>query len=434
MNILLIGSGGREHAIAWKLAQSKKLNTLFTAPGNAGTAEAGINIELDLSDFSLVKEFILGKSINMVVVGPEAPLVDGFHDRFLEDPVLRDIPVIGPVKAGAMLEGSKDFANAFMTKYNIPTAAYKTFDHQNLEAAHAYLEASKPPYVLKADGLAAGKGVLIINDLAEAKKEITEMIKERKFGDASSKVVVEEFLDGIELSVFVLTDGSGYKILPSAKDYKRIGEGDTGLNTGGMGSISPVPFATQAFMKKVEDRIIKPTIEGLQKENIPYKGFIFFGLIMVNNDPYVIEYNVRMGDPEAESVIPRIKSDLLDLFVGVAEGNIASRDLEIDDRHTAAVFLVSGGYPGSYAKNKEIAGLDTIDNSIVFHAGTRKDSGDGKIYTNGGRVLAICSYGANMMEALRQSYENAGKVGFDGKYFRSDLGNDLHKFINPASE
>jgi phosphoribosylamine--glycine ligase len=434
MNILLIGAGGREHAIAWKLAQSKKLNTLFTAPGNAGTAEVGTNVELDLSGYKRMKEFIIGNNINMVVVGPEAPLVDGFHDRFLEDPVLKDIPVIGPVKAGAMLEGSKDFANAFMTKYNIPTAAYKTFDHHSLDAAHAYLEASKPPYVLKADGLAAGKGVLIINNLAEAKKEITEMIRERKFGDASSKVVVEEFLDGIELSVFVLTDGNGYKILPSAKDYKRIGEGDTGLNTGGMGSISPVPFATEAFMQKVENRIIKPTIEGLKKENIPYKGFIFFGLIMVNSDPYVIEYNVRMGDPEAESVIPRIKSDLLDLFMGVAEGDIADRTMEIDERHTAAVFLVSGGYPGSYAKNKEITGLDAVDNSIVFHAGTRKKEGNGKVYTSGGRVLAICSYGDNMEGALRQSYQNAGKVRFEGKYLRTDLGHDLHPFINPASE
>lgn len=434
MNILLIGSGGREHAIAWKLAQSPKLKNLYTAPGNAGTAEAGQNVELDTGDFAAVRKFIADHAINMVVVGPEAPLVDGFHDRFLEDPELRHIPVIGPVKAGAMLEGSKDFANAFMTRHNIPTAKYRTFDRGSIREAHAYLAASRPPYVLKADGLAAGKGVLILSDLEEARREVTEMIEGQKFGDASSKVVIEEFLDGIELSVFVLTDGKDYKILPSAKDYKRIGEGDTGLNTGGMGSISPVPFATAAFMEKVENRVIRPTIEGLKKENINYKGFIFFGLIMVANDPYVIEYNVRMGDPEAESVIPRIKSDLLDLFIGVAEGDIGSRTLEIEEKHTAAVFLVSGGYPGSYAKNKVITGLDDADNSILFHAGTRKDKGDNNIYTSGGRVLAICSFGDNMEEALQQSYKNAGKVNFEGKYFRRDLGNDLRQFMKPTAE
>lgn len=425
MNILLIGAGGREHAIAWKLAQSKDLNKLYTAPGNAGTSEVGTNVKLNTGDIAAIKEFITSHHISMVVVGPEAPLVDGLHDQFLDDPILKDIPVIGPVKTGAMLEGSKDFANAFMSKYNIPTADYKTFDINTLEEAYTYLEKATPPYVLKADGLAAGKGVLILTDLEQAKKELTEMIEGQKFGDASSKVVIEEFLDGIELSVFVLTDGTGYKILPSAKDYKRIGEGDTGLNTGGMGSISPVSFADNEFMEKVEQRIIKPTIHGLQQEGIRYKGFIFFGLIMVGNDPFVIEYNVRMGDPEAESVIPRIKSDLLDLFIGVAEGDIEGRQLEIDPRHTAAVFLVSGGYPGDYLKNKTITGMEQVQNSILFHAGTRKAEENGKIVTSGGRVLAICSYGSDMDQALSQSYQNAKKVNFDGRYYRTDLGFDL---------
>jgi len=428
MNILLIGAGGREHAIAWKLAQSKKLNKLFTAPGNAGTSQSGTNIQLDIGNYTAVKEFIIAQGINMVIVGPEAPLVDGFHDHFLNDPQLKDIPVIGPVKAGAMLEGSKDFANQFMTKYNIPTAKYKTFDIDSLAEAYAYLEASKSPFVLKADGLAAGKGVLILDDLENAKLEIKEMIQDQKFGDASSKVVIEEFLDGIELSVFVLTDGNDYKILPSAKDYKRIGEGDTGLNTGGMGSISPVPFANTEFMDKVEQQIIKPTIEGLKLEKIPYKGFIFFGLIKVGDEPYVIEYNVRMGDPEAESVIPRIKSDLLDLFIGVAEGNIANCALEIDPRYTAAVFLVSGGYPGNYTKNKVISGIGDVHNSILFHAGTRQDNALNQVLTHGGRVLAICSFGDTMEQALQQSYKNAEKIDFEGKYFRKDLGKDI---INP---
>lgn len=434
MNILLIGSGGREHAIAWKLAQSKKLNRLYTAPGNAGTAEAGTNVELDTGDLTAVRDFIRTHAIDMVVVGPEAPLVDGLHDQFLLDPELKEVPVIGPVRAGAMLEGSKDFANAFMTRHGIPTAGYKTFDLHSLEEAYRHLESAKPPYVLKADGLAAGKGVLILSDLEEARKELKEMIQGQKFGDASNKVVIEEFLDGIELSVFVLTDGKDYKILPSAKDYKRIGEGDTGLNTGGMGSISPVPFADQAFMEKVEERIIKPTIRGLQQDGIPYKGFIFFGLIMVGIDPFVIEYNVRMGDPEAESVIPRIKSDLLDLFAGVAEGNIAACTLETDPRHTAAVFLVSGGYPGSYEKNRVIHGLDEAKNSILFHAGTKKDKDTGSVLTSGGRVLAICSYGTTMEEALEQSYRNAEKITFNGSYYRKDLGFDLRKYTKPRSE
>ncbi len=427
MNILLIGSGGREHAIAWKLAQSPRLKKLYTAPGNAGTAEVGINVILDPGDIAGVKQFIADHAIDMVIVGPEAPLVEGFHDRFLEDSFLKGIPVIGPVKAGAMLEGSKDFANEFMTKYGIPTARYRTFDSATLDEAYAYLEASTPPYVLKADGLAAGKGVLILSDLEEAKREITSMIADGKFGEASSKVVIEEFLDGIELSVFVLTDGKDYKLLPSAKDYKRIGEGDTGLNTGGMGSISPVPFAGDTFMKKVEERIIRPTIEGLQQENIPYKGFIFFGLIMVGEDPFVIEYNVRMGDPEAESVIPRIKSDLLDLFEGVAAGDIGSRELVISPQHAAAVFLVSGGYPGSYEKNKAISGFEDAGDSILFHAGTKLVD-NSRIVTSGGRVLAICSLGPDMDRALEKSYRVAATIEFEGKYYRRDLGNDLRKY------
>ncbi len=425
MKVLIIGSGGREHAFAWKLSQSPLVTQLYIAPGNAGTSEVGENIKIDVNDFKAIKEFVLAKDIQMVIVGPEVPLVKGIHDFFLADTELMDIPVIGPTTKGALLEGSKDFAKNFMHKYGIPTAGYQTFDNQNIDKAPEFLKTLNPPYVLKADGLAAGKGVLIIDSYDEAVAELEEMIINEKFGSASQKVVIEEFLSGIECSVFVLTDGQSYKILPSAKDYKRIGERDTGLNTGGMGSISPVPFADEAFMKKVEKRIIIPTIEGLKSEGIIYKGFIFFGLIKVDGDPFVIEYNVRMGDPEAESVIPRIKSDLMELFIGIGNGNLQDKDITFDDRFCTSIFLVSGGYPGSYPKNKLISGLGKTNDCILFHAGTKIHPESNEILTNGGRVIAISSFGRTMKEALDISYKNASKISFDGKYYRKDLGKDL---------
>jgi phosphoribosylamine--glycine ligase len=422
MNILILGAGGREHALAWKIAQSPLLGKLYIAPGNAGTAAAGNNLEIDAEDFEAVREAVLKFKIDLVVPGPEAPLVAGVHDFFLADPQLKNIPVIGPVMAGAKLEGSKDFAKEFMQRYNIPTAAHKTFTPETLEAGKKYLESVKPPYVLKADGLAAGKGVLIINSLEEAERELGEMLG-GKFGSASGKVVVEEFLSGIELSVFVLTDGKGYVTLPEAKDYKRIGEKDTGLNTGGMGAVSPVPFATKEFMEKVEKRVVRPTIEGLQKENIPYKGFIFFGLISVEGEPYVIEYNARLGDPEAEVVMPRIKTDFVELLKAAAENRLSGMEIEFDRRTVTTVMLVSGGYPGSYEKGKIIDGLEQVTESIPFHAGTKRSGSN--VVTNGGRVIAVSSYGDNMKEALQRSYASAGLIRFDQKNYRRDIGFDL---------
>ncbi len=425
MNVLLIGQGGREHAMAWKIIQSPFLGQLYIAPGNAGTSQTGINTELNTNDFHQIKQFVLEKEISMVVVGPEEPLVNGIYDFFMDDPALKGVKVMGPSAKAALLEGSKDFAKGFMEKYHIPTARYKTFDKNNYNEAGTFMQTLQPPYVLKADGLAAGKGVLICDSFDQAENELKDMILNEKFGSASKKVVIEEFLKGIELSVFILTDGYSYKILPSAKDYKRIGEGDTGLNTGGMGSISPVPFVDQAFMHKIEKQIIIPTIQGLKAEKIDYKGFIFFGLISVAGNPYVIEYNVRMGDPEAESVIPRIKSDLLDLFSGVCNNNLDSKNLEIDDRYCTSVFLVSGGYPGAYTKGKVIEGLDNVKDSIIFHAGTALSEDKKSVITNGGRVLTVTSFGDGMDEALNQSYKNAGQVYFEGMYFRKDLGFDL---------
>ena len=423
MNVLILGSGGREHTFAWKLAQSPLLNNLYIAPGNAGTAAVGENIAVKVDDFSAVKALCIEKEIGMLVVGPEDPLVQGIHDFFLADDALKHIPVIGPQKAGAQLEGSKDFAKEFLFRHAIPTAAYQTFTSVNLTEGYAFLETLKAPYVLKADGLAAGKGVLILDSIKEAKAELKEMLTEAKFGAASAKVVIEEFLDGIELSVFVLTDGEHYKILPTAKDYKRIGEGDVGLNTGGMGAISPVPFADTVLMQKIENRIVKPTVQGLKKDGIPYKGFIFIGLINVNNEPIVIEYNVRMGDPETEAVLPRIKSDLLDLFQAVGKGCLNQKTLELDPRFASTVMLVSGGYPERYEKGKRITGIDRVKESLVFHAGT-KIAGN-EVHTNGGRVLAVTSFGDTMKEALNKSYDGAEKISYDAKYYRTDIGFDL---------
>jgi phosphoribosylamine---glycine ligase len=422
MNILILGSGGREHALTWKLAQSKKINRIFIGPGNAGTSELGTNLKIDPENFGQVKTAVLENEIDIVIVGPEAPLTLGIHDFFLNDNLLKTISLIGPDKSAARLEGSKDFAKDFLIRHNIPTAAYKTFDKSTINDVHGFLTTLSPPYVIKADGLAAGKGVVILDDIHEAEKEVVAML-DGKFGAAGQKVVIEQFLKGIELSVFIISDGFTYKLLPEAKDYKRIGVGDTGLNTGGMGAVSPVPFAGRDFMKKVIDRIIDPTMKGLSSDGIVYKGFIFFGLINVAGDPYVIEYNARLGDPESEVIIPRIKSDFFELIEGVAKGDLAERKLEIDERFVTAVMLVSGGYPGIYEKGKTLNGLDLTEGSVLFHAGTRKEAD--KVITSGGRVIAITSWGSTMKEALNTSYKNAGLLKFEGSYYRTDIGFDL---------
>ncbi|WP_299486985.1 phosphoribosylamine--glycine ligase [uncultured Allomuricauda sp.] len=423
MNILILGSGGREHAITHKILQSPKVQKLFVAPGNAGTATIASNVEVGVNDFEGIKNVTLKENIDLVVVGPEDPLVNGIHDFFLNDSQLKNVSVIGPQKVAAELEGSKEFAKEFMMRHSIPTAAYQSFTSENLEEGYTFLETLSPPYVLKADGLAAGKGVLILKDLDEAKDELKAMLLDSKFGEASATVVIEEFLDGIELSCFVLTDGTNYKVLPTAKDYKRIGEGDTGLNTGGMGAISPVPFADSAFMHKIEQQIVKPTVEGLKKDNLPYVGFIFIGLIKVGEEPKVIEYNVRMGDPETEVVMPRLKSDLVEILDAMSKGTLDEINLEIDERTATTVMAVSGGYPEAYEKGKEIQGIGTIEDSLVFHAGTKESNG--KVLTNGGRVIAVTSFGNNFKEALQKSYQNIEKLHFEGMYYRKDLGFDL---------
>jgi phosphoribosylamine--glycine ligase len=423
MTILLLGSGGREHAFAWKMLQSTLCTKLFVAPGNAGTESIAINVALKITDFESIKKFVLQENIEMVVVGPEDPLVEGIYDYFQKDALLQSIPVIGPSKLGAQLEGSKEFAKEFMVKHQIPTAAYDSFTKETVENGCRFLETLQPPYVLKADGLAAGKGVLILQNLKEAQQELHNMLVDAKFGQASSKVVIEEFLDGIELSCFVLTDGKNYKILPTAKDYKRIGEGDTGLNTGGMGAVSPVPFADATLLQKIENRIVIPTIKGLQKDGIPYKGFVFIGLINVKGEPIVIEYNVRMGDPETEVVIPRLKNDLVELFVAVANGKLDEVQLEIDERSATTIMIVSGGYPEDYEKGKVISGIENIQDSLIFHAGTKAENG--KVVSNGGRVLAVTSFGNDFQEAIKKSYQNIEKLHFDTMYYRKDIGFDL---------
>ena len=422
MNILILGSGGREHAFAWKIAKSSSCHKLFIAPGNAGTGEVGENVDINVNDFKSIKEFVLAEEVELVLVGPEEPLVNGIYDFFQQDSKLRSISLIGPSADGAQLEGSKKFAKEFMMRHDIPTARYQAFTKENLNEGYDFIDSLHAPYVLKADGLAAGKGVLILENIEDAKNELEAMVTKSKFGEASSTVVIEEFLDGVELSVFVLTDGESYKILPSAKDYKRVGEGDTGLNTGGMGAISPVPFADRFYIEKVEREIIRPTIEGLKSENITYKGFIFFGLINVKGEPKVIEYNVRMGDPETEVVIPRITSDLLNLLKGINHGTFSEKDLEITNEFAATVMLVSGGYPQSYENGKEISGIESIDTSLIFHSGTKND---GCIKTNGGRVLALTSFGETINSALEKSYGTAEKISFEGKYYRKDIGYDL---------